>query len=117
MIDHYHIKHQNVWSVDESWVSPEDKAPWCYVPHKKGTLAARHQGHPRAHFTRMGCINAVGDRMDEVYYIPEKNNAVRIVVQRDCVKKAEKGWVDHNALYWWIVNHAIPEVDKMRGDD
>ena len=24
-IDHYHIKHQNVWIIDESWVSPEDK--------------------------------------------------------------------------------------------
>ena len=119
MIDHYHIKHQNVWNFDESWVSPEDKAPRCYVPHKKGTLAARRQGHPRAHFTLMGCINAVGDRMDEVYLIPEKNNAVRIAeqigIQRDCVKKTEKGWVDNDALYWWIVNHAIPEVDKMRG--
>lgn len=119
VIDHYHIKHQNVWNFDESWVSPEDKAPRCYVPHKKGTLAARHQGHPRAHFTLMGCINAVGDRMDEVYLIPEKNNAVRIAEQigipRNCVKKTEKGWVDNNALYWWIVNHAIPEVDKRRG--
>ena len=27
VIDHYHIKHQNVWNYDESWVSPEDKAP------------------------------------------------------------------------------------------
>ena len=119
VIDHYHIKHQNVWNFDESWVSPEDKAPRCYVPHKKGTLAARHQGHPRAHFTLMGCINAVGDRMDEVYLIPEKNNAVRIAEQigipRNCVKKTEKGWVDNNALYWWIVNHTFLEVDKMRG--
>ena len=51
IIDHYHIKYQNAWSVDESWVSPKDKAPRCYVPHKKKTLAARYQGHPRAHFT------------------------------------------------------------------
>ena len=121
VIDHYHIKHQNSWIVDDSWVSPEDKAPRCYVPNKKGALPAKHQGHSRAHFTLMGCINAVGDRMDEVYLIPEKNNAARIAdqigIQRDCVKKAEKGWVDHNALYWWIVNHAIPEIDKMRDDD
>ena len=57
--------------------------------------------------------------MDEVYLIPEKNNAVRIAeqigIQRDCGKKTEKGWVDNNALYWWIVNHAIVEVDKRRG--
>ena len=57
IIDHYHIKYQNAWSVDESWVSPKDKAPRCYVPHKKGTLAARRQGHPRVHFTRMGCMD------------------------------------------------------------
>ena len=25
VIDHYHIKHQNVWNIDESWVSPEYK--------------------------------------------------------------------------------------------
>ena len=57
--------------------------------------------------------------MDEVYLIPEKNNAARIAdqigIQRDCVKKTGKGWVDNNALYWWIANHAIAEVDKMRG--
>ena len=40
VIDHYHIKHQNVWSFDESRVSPEDKAPRGYVRHKKGALAA-----------------------------------------------------------------------------
>ena len=57
VIEHYHIKHQSVWNFDESWVSPEDKAPRCYVPHKKRELAARRQGHPRAHFTRMGCMN------------------------------------------------------------
>ena len=56
VIDHYHIKHQNVWNVDESWVSPEDKAPRGYVPHK-GALAAKRQGHPRAHFTLMGSID------------------------------------------------------------
>ena len=60
-----------------------------------------------------------GAWMDEVYLIPEKNNAARIAdqigIQRLCVKKTEKGWVDNNALYWWIVNHTIPEVDKMRG--
>ena len=56
VIDHYHIKHQNVWNVDESWVSPEDKAPRGYVPHK-GALAAKRHGHPRAHFTLMGSID------------------------------------------------------------
>ena len=58
--------------------------------------------------------------MDEMYLISEKINAARIAeqisIQRDCVKKTEKGWVDNNALYWWIVNHAIPVVDKMRGN-
>ena len=50
-----------------------------------------------------------------MYLIPEKNNTDQNGIQCDCVKKMEKGWVDNNALYWWIVNHAIPEVDKMRG--
>ena len=53
--------------------------------------------------------------MDEVYLIPEKSNAEQTGIQRNCVKKTEKGWVNNNALYWWIANHAIAEVDKMRG--
>ena len=57
VIEHYHIKHQNVWNFDESWVSPEDKAPRGYVPHGKGALPTKHQGHPRVHFTLMGCMN------------------------------------------------------------
>ena len=52
VIDHYHIKDQNVWIVDESWVSPEDKAPRCYVPRatpyrRKSTppILTRHLYH------------------------------------------------------------------------
>ena len=50
--------------------------------------------------------------MDEVYLIPEKSNAEQTGIQRNCVKKTEKGWVDNNALYWWIANHAIPRSTR-----
>ena len=38
VMDRFHIKINNVWNFDESWVSQEDKASRCRISYKKGIL-------------------------------------------------------------------------------
>ena len=51
VLKEYGITPDLVFNFDESWISPQDKAPRCKVAHARGDIPTKKQGNPREHYT------------------------------------------------------------------
>ncbi|KAK8813926.1 hypothetical protein WA556_005443 [Blastocystis sp. ATCC 50177/Nand II] len=121
VLKEYGITPDLVFNFDESWISPQDKAPRCKVAHARGDIPTKKQGNPREHYTLVGCISGAGLALPEYYIIPPRKRLAPILekihLDNNYIAQSAKGWMSNESLARWMRDLLIPAVNQIRGNN